>query len=85
VVLVARLGAWVHRIAAIRGVGIAKAVNLSRCKSTTYRSYPKIMHIFLRRVLRMSLKVLPLNHGNEQNITDAQQGNEGCMDKLPLR
>jgi hypothetical protein len=46
VVLVAGVGAWVHRIAAIRGVGIAKAVNLSACKSTTYRSYPKIMHIF---------------------------------------
>jgi hypothetical protein len=46
VVLVARVGAGIHSIAAIRGVGIAKAVNLSRCKSTTYRSYPKIMHIF---------------------------------------
>jgi hypothetical protein len=46
VVLVAIVGAWVHRIAAIRGVGIAEAVNLSPCKSITYRSYPKIMHIF---------------------------------------
>jgi hypothetical protein len=46
VVLVAIVGDWVHRIAAIRGLAVAKVVNLSRCKSTTYRSYPKIMHIF---------------------------------------
>ena len=33
VVLVAGVGAGIHRIAAIRGVGVAKALNLSACKS----------------------------------------------------
>ena len=66
VVLVAIVGAGLHRIAAIRGVGIAKAVNLSRCKSITYRGYPKIMHIFFAQGIADVLKGITFESWKQQ-------------------